>query len=145
MAHPARYTADDPYLVRLREICLSLPGASEKESHGRPVFCTTKVFAIFGATVKGDHWDDRWAQAVVVLPDADERAALLAQSEQAGDGRVFVPAYHGPSGWIGLNLAQRPADQVDWREVAELVELSYRRTAGTRLVAELDRQAGQDK
>jgi hypothetical protein len=45
-----------------------------------------------------------------------------------------VPAYYGPSGWVGLNFR---AAQPDWEEVAELVEDSYRNTAPKRLVAQL--------
>ena len=52
--HPVMFDEDDPYLDRLREVCLSLPGAAEKISHGRPNFFTTKVFAIFGGVTKGD-------------------------------------------------------------------------------------------
>ncbi len=129
MSHPPRYQTDDPYLSRLREICLSLPGAAEKESHGHPNFYTTKVFAVFGGVVKGDHHDDRWSQSVLVLPD------LLTREEALADERFFVPAYYGPYGWIGLDFR---AAAVDWDEVADLIETSFRRTAGKRLIAELD-------
>jgi len=129
MSHPARYTDADPYLARLREICLALPQAGEKVSHGRPAFHTKKIFALFGGVVPGDHYNDRWAQSVVFLPDPGEHDALLA------DERFFHPAYYGPSGWVGLDL--RVAG-VDWAEVAELVDASYRNTATKTLVAELD-------
>jgi hypothetical protein len=136
MTHPARFDADDPYLARLRQICLSFPQAAEKVSHGGPNFYTRKVFAVFGGVVRGDHSSRAWAQSVLVLPDADERAALLQ------DPRFFDPAYLGPSGWVGLNFrAAGPAhgvDGVDWDEVRELVDASYRNTAGKRLIAELD-------
>lgn len=128
MDHPRRYSPDDPYLSRLREICLALPEASEKESHGHPNFYTRKVFAIFGGVVKGDHYDDRWSRSVLVLPD------LLRREECLTDERFFVPAYYGPYGWIGLNFV---AAAVDWDEVAELVEESYRNTAPARLVKQL--------
>jgi hypothetical protein len=131
VSHPARFDPADPHLVRLREICLALPGAAEKVSHGRPNFFTRKVFAIYGATVKGDHWSTQRDRSVQVLPDPDEHAALQR------DGRFFVPAYTGAAGWLGLDLT---VAAVDWTEVAELVEASYRNTAGKRLVAELDRR-----
>jgi hypothetical protein len=131
--HPARFDPDDPDLARLRELCLALPGTAEKISHGRPNFFTRKVFAIYGATVKGDHWSTERDRSVQVLPDADERAALQQ------DRRFFVPAYTGAAGWLGLDLA---VAAVDWAEVAELVEASYRNTAAKRLVAELDLRRG---
>ena len=36
---------------RLRAICLDLPDAAEKISHGRVVWFTTKVFAVYGGKV----------------------------------------------------------------------------------------------
>ncbi|KRC92363.1 phosphoribosylglycinamide formyltransferase [Terrabacter sp. Root85] len=133
MAHPLMFDGADPYLARVREICLALPGADEKVSHGRPSFFTTKVFVTYGGTVKGDHDPEPYRQSVLVLPDAAERPALL------GDGRFYDPAYVGPSGWVGLDLrACGPPEEVDWQEVAELVDASYRLTAPPRLVRELD-------
>ncbi len=124
MSHPRRYADDDPYLTRLRRICLALPEASEKESHGHPNFYTKKVFAVFGGVVKGDHSSDRWSQSVLVLPNLLTREAALS------DDRFFVPGYYGPYGWIGLDFR---AAEVDWDEVADLVDESYRNTAPVRL------------
>ncbi len=125
MSHPSRFEADDPYLARLREVCLALPEAAEKVSHGHPNFYTTKVFAVFGGVVKGDHYNTRWSRSVLVRPD------LLTREQSLADDRFFVPAYYGPSGWIGLDFT---AAEVDWGEVADLVEQSYRNTAPARLV-----------
>ena len=131
MAHPPRYREDDPLLARVRGIALSLPGAAEKVSHGRPTFFTRRVFAIFGGVVKGDHRSEELGRALVFLPDAAERPALVE------DPRVTVPGYEGAYGWLALDLRGDP----DWAEVAELVETSYRLTAPARLVAELDSRA----
>ena len=132
------FDAADPYLVRLREVCLALPGADEKVSHGRPSFFTRKVFAVYGGVIKGDHDPYPYGQALLFVPDSADRPALL------DDDRVFEPAYLGPYGWLGLNL--RNADGpggVDWAEVRELVDASYRLTAPAGLVRALDaRQAG---
>ncbi len=129
MAHPPRFTEDDPLLARVRSLCLRWPAAKEKVSHGRPTFYTTKVFAYFGGNIKGDHHSERHNRSLLVLPDPDERLALLQ------DERCYDPAYLGPSGWIGFFLD----DDTDWAEVAELVDSSYRNTAPVRLVRELDR------
>jgi predicted DNA-binding protein (MmcQ/YjbR family) len=122
----------DPYLVRLREVCLALPGAAEKISHGRPNFFTQKVFAVFGGSLKGDHYAEQARNAVLVKADPLEAPTLL------GHQRFFVPAYYGPSGWVGLSFlpAGSPA-AVDWAEVADLVEMSYRLTAPAKLVRQL--------
>lgn len=137
MAHPPRFDPADPLLHRLREICLDLPEAAEKISHGFPAFYTVKVFAMFGGVVKGDHASDVYARSVLVLPDADEREALLA------DRHFFVPGYVGAFGWIGRHLAAAPPDwdEPDWAEIAELVDMSYRNTAPARLVRLLDSRA----
>lgn len=128
MAHELRFDPDDPVLARLREICVELPGADEKVSHGRPAFFTKKIFALFGAVTKGDHDSGRYDQSLVYLPDPDEAEAL------AQHGRTFVPAYWGPSGWLGFDLS----GPVDWSEVAELVEDSFRQTATNKLISQLD-------
>ena len=128
MAHPLMFDPADPLLTRLREVALAFPDAAEKISHGSPAFFTTKVFAYFGGSEKvAGEWVHH-ERALLVLPDPGERAALLE------DPRVFVPAYLGPTGWLGLDLDGR----TDWAEVRELVDASYRLTAGPRRVARLD-------
>ena len=119
---------DDPVLGRVRELALALPGADEKVSHGRPAFFTKKVFAYYGSSLKVDGTWVEHGQSVVVLPDPEDRPALV------DDPRVFVPAYLGPSGWLGFDLDAG----TDWDEVAELLDASFRLTAPKRTVAELD-------
>ncbi|MDN6303559.1 MAG: MmcQ/YjbR family DNA-binding protein [Brachybacterium sp.] len=119
---------DDPLLEQVRRVALALPGAQEKISHGRPAFFTTKVHCYFGGSVKADgRWHAHDQAVVLHLPPA-ETAALLQ------DPRCFIPAYLGPAGWIGLDLDER----TDSRELAELIEESYRTVAPERLVARLD-------
>lgn len=123
------FDRNDPLLARVRSIALDLPGAGEKISHGRPTFFTKKVFAYYGGSVRRDAGD--WVQhpqSVVILLDSAERAALLEEP------RAYIPAYLGPSGWLGVDLAT----DADYEEIAELIESSYRNTAPARLVASLD-------
>lgn len=122
------YDPDDPILSRVRVIAHAFPGADEKESHGRPAFYTRKVFGYYGGSIRVDGEWEPHDQAIIFLPDPVERPALEA------DGRFWIPAYLGPSGWIGLDLG---ADS-DFDEVAELLEESFRATAPKLLVAELD-------
>ncbi|WP_374999846.1 MmcQ/YjbR family DNA-binding protein [Aeromicrobium sp. CTD01-1L150] len=129
MAHPKMFDDDDPVLARVRRIALSFPDAADKVSHGQPAFFTTKVFAYYGGSQKlpaGGHV--RHDASLLVLAPADERQALLQ------DPRFFTPMYLGPSGWVGLRLD----DQTDWTEVRELIDASYRLTAGVRRVRRLD-------
>lgn len=128
MAHPPRYRDDDPLLHRVRELAFAFPGAAEKISHGTPSFYTKRIFAQYGAAVKGDHDSDRLRRALVFLPDPEERQALLA------DARVHVPGYVGAYGWLALDLT---GGEPDWAEVRELIDASYRNTAPRTLIARL--------
>ena len=128
MPHPRMFDDDDPMLGRVRELTLSFPDAAEKVSHGIPAFHTTKVFAYYGGSEKVGGGYERHAASLMVLADPVERPALLE------DERCFHPMYLGVSGWIGIDLD----DDTDWDEVRELVETSYRLTAGARRVRRLD-------
>jgi hypothetical protein len=117
------YDDDSPHLADVRRVCLALPESVEVEAWGRPTFrAGKKIFALYS-----DH--DGAGAAVIFKPDVDERPALL------GDDRFYKPPYWGPSGWLGLDL--RP-DTVDWDEVAELVETSYRQVALKRMLKVLE-------
>ncbi|MEU4426511.1 MmcQ/YjbR family DNA-binding protein [Actinoplanes sp. NPDC024001] len=128
MAHPLMFDDADPLLARVRAIALDLPDAAEKISHGHPAFYTTKVFAYYGGSVKVDGDWEQHEQSILVLADPGDRDALLAEK------RCYLPAYLGPAGWVGIDLD----DSTDWDEIEELLDASYRRTAGVRRVAALD-------
>jgi len=120
------YSDDDPHLAELRAVCLALPESVEVEAWGRPTFrAGKKIFAVFTG-------DDEHAAAVILKPEPDERDALVQ------DPRFYVPPYFGPSGWLALDLGAAP---VDWTEVAELMEGSYRQVALKRMLAALDGRA----
>jgi predicted DNA-binding protein (MmcQ/YjbR family) len=127
MPHPLMFDDGDPILGRLRALSLALPDAAEKISHGHPAFYTTKVFAYYGGSVKVSGVYERHEQSLLVLAEPEDRLALVE------DERCYVPAYLGPSGWVGLDLDQ----DTDWTEVHELLLESYRLTAGPRRVARL--------
>ena len=132
MAHPVMFDDADPFLGRIRELAHAFPDVDEKVSHGRPAFFTKKVFAYYGGSVRDD---GEWVphdQALIVLADEDDRPAFET------DPRCFIPAYLGPYGWVGLDLA---AD-TDWDEVVELLDASYRLTAPKRSIARLDALSG---
>jgi YjbR len=132
MPHPPMFDDADPLLGRVRELALAFPDAAEKVSHGHPAFYTTKVFAYYGGSIKVDGSYVVHEHSVLVLVEDDDRLALME------DARCYLPAYLGGSGWIGLDLNGR----TDWQEVWELLDSSYRRTAGARRVATLDAAAG---
>jgi hypothetical protein len=119
---------DDPILAKVRELAMTFPDVDEKISHGRPAFFTKKIFTYYGGSLKVDGVYVQHGQSIVIAPDDDDRRALLE------DPRVFVPAYLGAWGWIGVDLTE----DADWSEVRELLDASYRLTAPKRSIAALD-------
>lgn len=120
---------DDPGLAQVRRIAHGYPGAYEKVSHGRPGFFVSKMFAMYGGSSKATGEMRAVPHALLFKADDSDRQAL----EQ--DQRMFQPAYLGPSGWLGLDFTLAT---VDWDEVGELIDASYRLVAPKRLVTVLD-------
>ena len=85
-------------LRRVRRVCLSLPGATEKLSHGEPTFFVHKrVFAGFSNNHHGD------GHVAVVLPASPGlQEALVEEAPHA----YYRPPYVGAAGWIGVELDQ---------------------------------------
>jgi hypothetical protein len=113
-------------LDRVREICLGLPEAIEKEAWGGPTFRVKKMFAMY---VDDHHGDGRLA--LWIKSTAEDQDVLVDNDPE----RFFVPPYMGPAGWVGVRLEK---DRVDWGVVEELVEDGYRLVAPKKLVARLD-------
>jgi hypothetical protein len=118
--------AKDP-LEKLRRLCLALPEATERLSHGEPTWFVRgkKSFANYA----DHHHDDRlafWCAA----PDGAQEALVALNPE-----RFFRPPYVGTRGWLGVRLDVLP---IDWDEIADLVADAYRTVAPKRLVAELE-------
>jgi predicted DNA-binding protein (MmcQ/YjbR family) len=109
-------------LARLRTLCLALPGAVEKPSHGEPTWFagTGKVFATFDDHHHGAEHASVW------LPMPFGAQETLVARDPA---RFFRPPYVGASGWVGVVLDGKP----DWAEVARLVREGYLHVASARL------------
>ena len=131
MPHPIMFTDDDLGLAELRTIALGFPEAFEKISWGRPVFCAPKIFVMYGGSAKTDTKGEyiQYPYSILVKVDDSDRSALQQ------DDRFFYPAYMGPSGWLGLDFT---AKKVDWDEVRELVDASFRMVAPKKLIKQLD-------
>lgn len=125
------FTDDDPGLAELREIALGYPGAKEKVSHGRPGFFVSKMFARYGGSTKESGPMVTVDHCLLVKVDESDQEALR------NDGRFFYPSYVGVSGWLGLDFT---ATKVDWNEVRELVDASYRLVAPKKMLEELDQR-----
>lgn len=91
-------------LERLRSICLAMPGATEKLSHGEPTFFVKKrVFAMFSS----DHHHDGHI-AVLIPAQPGEQEALIASSPAI----YYRPPYVGVKGWVGIELEQIGDDEL---------------------------------
>jgi predicted DNA-binding protein (MmcQ/YjbR family) len=101
-------------LQRLRQLCLALPGTTERLSHGEPAwFIRDKKLFL---TYANHHHDDRLAFWAAATPGAQD--VLVASDPQ----RFFRPPYVGHRGWLGVYLDV----PVDWDEVAAIVGDAYR-------------------
>ncbi len=109
-------------MVRLRDICMAYPDAAEVTAWGRATYRTPKKIVV----VAGASMEDPFS--MVFKPDPDDAPALRQ------DPRIFVPPYWGPSGWLGIHLG----GAIDWEEIGELVDASYRLVALKRQIAALD-------
>lgn len=127
MPHPIMFDEADPLLARIRSLALAFPGAGERISHGRPFFHTKTAFAVYGGSDKPS--GTPFPRSVIIKPEPEERLALLEEPH------TYLPAYFGPSGWVGYDLDR---DDVDWDEIGELLDMSFRVTAPTSLIRELD-------
>lgn len=83
-------------LNRVRRICLAMPDATEKISHGEPTFFSKKgVFTMFS---NNHHNDGHVAVLVPAPPGLQEE--LIAEEPRT----YYRPPYVGGSGWIGIEL-----------------------------------------
>ena len=113
---------------RVRAICLSLPGASERVSHGSPAFFAGKQFVMLWPDGHHDHdFPHLWCAAPAGAQDE------LVTTEP---DRFFRPPYVGGRGWLGVRLD----GEVDWDELTVICTEAFRTVAPKKLVAELDRQ-----
>ena len=123
MEQPRILDPDDPFLKRVRGICLGYPEVVEVPSWGRATFRAGKrIFVVMSASMERPY-------SIVFRPDAEERNAYLQ------DDRFFIPPYWGPSGWLAIDV-DKP--DTDWTELAELIDTSYRQVALARQLKVLD-------
>lgn len=112
--------------AKVRAICLALPGAEERLSHGAPAFFAGRQFVMLWPDGHHEHgFPHLWAAAPA---GAQEE---LVSSEPA---RFFRPPYVGGRGWIGVRLDE----DVDWAEIGKICEEAYWTIAPRRLFSELD-------
>jgi hypothetical protein len=111
---------NNDHLQRVRRICLAMPGAWEKLSHGEPTFFAgKKVFAMFANNHHNDGHIAVWCPAPLGMQ------AILIEAEPK---KFFRPPYVGGSGWIGINL-----DQIRDKELTSHLTQAWRMIASKKL------------
>lgn len=114
-------------LRRLSRICGSLPDTTRTDMGDHATFRVRgKVFAYF---LNNHHGDG--VVAVCCKASLGENVDRVSRDPD----RYYLPAYIGPRGWFGLRLDRRA---IDWAEVSNAVELSYRLVAPRTLLRALD-------
>lgn len=89
---------------RVRQICLAMPAASERVSHGEPTFFVgKKVFTMFANNHHGD------GRIAVWLPAPAGLQSVLIESNNKA---YFKPPYVGVRGWIGVELGEIDDDNL---------------------------------
>jgi hypothetical protein len=113
-------------LTMVRALCLALPEATERTSHGEPSWFVRKSpqFAMFS-----DHHHDDRVGFVAAAPAGAQQAWVAKDST-----RFYVPPYFGGRGWIGIYLDVPQ----DWEDIADIVEDAYRTVAPKTLLTQLD-------
>ena len=119
-------------LGKVRALALALPESHERESHGSPGWRagsakSGRYFAYFA----DQHHGTEHISLLVKCGSMDELETLVEAQSHA----YHKPAYYGASGWIGVIL-NRPG--VDWDEVANWLQRSWRQVAPKSATALMD-------
>jgi len=112
---PASLQDRERVLERLRKLCLCMPGAVERISHGEPTWfagANGKVFAMF------DNHHHGGAHISVYFPTPPDLQQALVAAEPE---RYWVPPYVGPKGWVAVILDADP----DWAQVEKLAHMAF--------------------
>lgn len=117
-------TNDNPLLDKVRTLCLSFPGTSERISHGAPTFFVNekKSFVQYHNNHHGDGKIALWCAA----PSGVQ--AMLVEAEP---DIYYVPAYVGHLGWIGVRLDR----EAKWVDIAGVIGSAYMTRAPKKLQA----------
>lgn len=123
-------TREDARLRKLSAICLKLPQTERKLGGDHADFRVRgKVFAYF---LNNHHGDG------IVSVCCKSALGENVDRSLREPRRFYLPAYIGPRGWFGMRL---DLGAINWDEVANVVELSYRLVAPKTLVRALEQPA----
>lgn len=112
--------------ARVDELARGFPEVGRKTSHGSPGWSVGgdkgKLFAI----IADHHHGEEAVGLLVKASGPDEMTGLI----EAQPDIYYWPKYYGASGWLGMKLNRR---DVDWSQVREWLERSWRACAPPRL------------
>ncbi len=112
---------------RVEALCEALPHAERSAQVDHDTYRVRgKVFAYF--------LDDHYGDGIVSVCVKSERGENVDRVRLFPE-RFYLPDYIGPRGWFGMRVDR---GRVAWREVAEILEQSYRLAAPASCIAKLD-------
>ena len=127
-----KFDFNGEHLRRVRRICMALPEATEKLSHGEPTFFVRKkVFTMFA---NNHHNDGHVAVWIPAAPGV--QPALIRASPET----FFKPPYVGVRGWVGIEL-----DSINDEELAFHIHEAWRLIAPKTLSQDPARASGEPR
>ena len=116
--------ADIPTAVA--QLCEALPEVEPATSHGSPIWKGRgKHFATFSM----NHHGNGRVAILLKLPEGEQQRLVEMDPEV-----YFVPAYYGPSGWVGVELN----GGADWARVCSLTLAAWQSAVPKSLAATVD-------
>jgi hypothetical protein len=119
---------------RVRRIALALPEVNERLSHGEPCFFVQdkRPLCYFHDNHNGDSRISLWCPA---SPGIQEE---MVSSEPDRFFKPPVSARGTFAEWLGVFLDTSDESQLDWAEIAVIVEDAFRTVAPKKLIVKLD-------
>src|SRR3954469_21162383 len=112
-AKARKAASSEDHVARVRRLCMAMPGATEKLSHGEPTwFANKRVFAMFS----NNHHND--GHVAVWIPAAPGVQEMLVSTSP---GKYYRPPYVGVKGWVAIEL-----DRIDDDELGEHLTEAWR-------------------
>jgi predicted DNA-binding protein (MmcQ/YjbR family) len=120
--HVKAAAKDNPFLSRVRKLCLSLPETSETSSWGHPNFRAGKRTFVTIENIGG-------SASIAFYAHPFDVEILEKQSG-------FFRTPYGQGRWVSLKLSPRPS----WALIETLVLKSYKLLALKRMIQQLERR-----
>jgi len=117
----------------VRKIALALPEVNERLSHGAACFFIQNKRPL--CYYHDDHRGDGRVSLWFPVPPGVQEEMVAAEPELFFKPPTSAAGTFG--NWLGVFL---DISELDWREIAGLLEEAFRRAAPKRLVAELDQR-----